>query len=216
MKRVIEIFRTREELDKFINLSNHKYKSGIRNRAILAVLSYAGLRVGELLKLKLSDIKKQDSTIRINNAKKKSSRMVYVPEYLFHYIDKWKDIKPNSRYLFCSRCGKKLLPDYIQKMVERYAKKIDLDKDVHPYCLRHSIATIWLKEGKPIRGIQKQLGYRSLVTTQIYLDYFDEDRKKDFGAPNLLVNKNKDKYLMNQIIMLKREISILREPSQNH
>lgn len=52
MKKVIEIFRTREELDKLVNLPNPKYKSGIRNRAILAVLCYAGLRVSELINLK--------------------------------------------------------------------------------------------------------------------------------------------------------------------
>ena len=52
MKKVIEIFRTREELDKLVNLPNPKYKSGIRNRAILAVLCYTGLRVSELINLK--------------------------------------------------------------------------------------------------------------------------------------------------------------------
>jgi len=52
MKKVIEIFRTREEMDKLVNLPNPKYKSGIINRAILAVLCYAGLRVSELINLK--------------------------------------------------------------------------------------------------------------------------------------------------------------------
>lgn len=181
MKKVIEIFRTREELDRLVNTPNTKYKSGIRNRAILAVLCYAGLRVSELINLKLSDIQKKDSAIRINNTKKESSRIVYVPDYLFHYIEKWRDIRPNSKYLFCSRTGKKIIPDYIQKMVKRYSKRIAPDKDIHPHCLRHSIAALWLKEGKTIRGIQKQLGHKNLNTTQIYLDYFNEDRKKEFG-----------------------------------
>ncbi len=180
MQRVIEIFRTREELDKLVNLPNKKYRSGVRNRAILAIFCYAGLRVGELINLKPSDIKVNDSAIRVNNTKCNSSRMVYVPNYLFYYIEKWIEIKPKSKYLFCSRHGTKLFPDYIRKMVKRYAKKIASDKDIHPHCLRHSIATIWLKEGKPIRGIQKQLGHKSLATTQIYMDYFDDDRKKDF------------------------------------
>ena len=210
-KKVIEIFRTREELDKLVNLPNKKYKSGIRNRAILAVLCYAGLRVSELLNLKISDIKNKDYSIRVNNAKKKSSRMVYVPEYLFHYIEKWKEIRPSSRYLFCSRYGKKLLPDYIQKMVKRYSKKIDPHKDIHPHCLRHSVATIWLKEGKPVRGIQKQLGHKSLVTTQIYLDYFDEDRKKDFGNVELVESTNSDKsmkYILDEIAILKKSMGL--------
>jgi len=206
MEKVIEIFRTREELDRLVNLPNRRYKSGVRNRAILSALCYAGLRVSELLNLKLSDIKAKDYAIMVNNTKKKSSRMIYVPEYLFHYIDKWKEIKPDSRYLFCSRYGKKLLPDYIQKMVKRYSIKIDPHKDIHPHCLRHSIATIWLKEGKPVRGIQKQLGHKSLVTTQIYLDYFDEDRKKDFSSAEsfrLLNMEEKITYLKEEIIKLK-------------
>lgn len=203
MKKVIEIFRTRDELDKLVNLPNKRYKSGIRNRAILAVLSYAGLRVGELLNLKLSDIKKNDNSIKVDNAKKQSSRMVYVPSYLFFYIDEWKKVRPkNAKYLFCSRYGKKLLNDYIQKMVKRYAKKIDSNKDIHPHCLRHSITTIWLKEGRNIRGIQKQLGHRSLNTTQIYLDYFDDERKKDFSKDrsNIL---DKIEFLEKELIALK-------------
>jgi len=59
-----------------------------------------------------------------------------------------------------------------------------------------------LKEGKPIRGIQKQLGHKSLNTTQIYLDYFDDDRKKDFGDFNFSLNfdiNNKIKNLYNEL-----------------
>jgi len=203
MKKVIEIFRTREELDRLVNIPDIKYKSGIRNRAVLAVLCYAGLRVSEVINLKLSDIQKKDSAIRVNNTKKDSSRIVYVPDYLFHYIDKWKEIRPTSKYLFCSRTGKKILPDYIQKMVKRYAKKIAPDKDIHPHSLRHSIATVWLKEGKPIRGIQKQLGHKNLNTTQIYMDYFDDERKSEFGES--------DKNMVRKISELEKELEKLRE-----
>ena len=202
-KRVIEIFRNRESLDRLVNLPNKRYKSGIRNRAILAVLCYAGLRVGELLNLKLSDIKKKDNAIKVDKAKGNTSRMVYVPEYVFFYIDKWKKVRPkNAKYLFCSRYGKKLLNNYIQKMVKRYAKKLDSSKDIHPHCLRHSITTIWLKEGKNIRGIQKQLGHKSLNTTQIYLDYFNDERKKDF---------TKDKSdILDKIELLEKELIALK------
>src|SRR4030042_5523801 len=149
MLKVIEIFRTRDELDKLVNLPNPRYRSGIRNRAILSVLCYAGLRVSELLNLKVSDIREKENLIRVNESKKRSSRVVYVPNYLFHYINKWLKIRPKSKYLFCSRFGKRLLSDYIQKMVKRYYEKVDSSKDIHPHSLRHSIATIWLKEGKP-------------------------------------------------------------------
>src|SRR5665647_170870 len=121
MLKVIEIFRTRDELDKLVNLPNPRYKSGIRNRAILSVLCYAGLRVSELLNLKVSDV----------------------------------------------------------------------------------------KEKKPIRGIQKQLGHTSLNTTQIYLDYFDDDRKKDFGDFNSSSNfdiNNKIKNLYNELENIKNLI----------
>ena len=128
MKKVIEIFRSREELDKLVNLPNPKYKSGVRNRVILAVLCYAELRVSELINLKLSDIKTKDNSILINNSKGNSSRFVYVPNYLFHYIDKWEEVRPNSKYLFCSRNSKKLLPDYIQKMVKDMLKRLLLTK----------------------------------------------------------------------------------------
>jgi site-specific recombinase XerD len=128
-----------------------------------------------------------------------------VPAYVFHYIDKWKEVRPVGRYLFCSRYGKKLFPDYIQKMVKRYAKKIAPDKDIHPHCLRHSIATIWIKEGKPIRGIQKQLGHKNLNTTQIYMDYFDE-RKNDFISIKESNVKEQIKNLYNEIELLSKKI----------
>lgn len=206
MQKVIEIFRTREELDKLVNLPNPRYKSGIRNRAILAVLCYAGLRVSEVLNLKILDIKEKENLIRINETKKKSSRVVFVPSYLFHYINKWLEIRSKSKYLFCSRFGRKLLSGYIQKMVKRYSEKVDSSKDIHPHCLRHSIATIWLKEGKPIRGIQKQLGHKSLNTTQIYLDYFDDDRKNDFGKDDIDMAK-KIQELEKELEKLKKVIN---------
>jgi len=63
-------------------------------------------------------------------------------------------------------------------MVKRYTDKIDSDKDIHPHCLRNSIASAWLGEGESMRGIQKQLRSKSIATTQIYMDYFGDDRKK--------------------------------------
>jgi len=139
MLKVIEIFRTRDELDKLVSIPNSRYKSGVRNRAILSVLCYAGLRVSELLNLKVGDIKEKENLIRVNESKKRSSRVVYVPNYLFHYINIWLEIKPKSKYLFCSNNGNKLFADYIQKMVKRYSVKVDSSKDIHPHCLRHYV-----------------------------------------------------------------------------
>jgi len=64
-------------------------------------------------------------------------------------------------------------------MVRRYAKECHLI-EIHSHCLHHSIASIWLKEGKSIRGVQKQLSHKSLITTQIYMDYFDDEKKRIF------------------------------------
>jgi site-specific recombinase XerD len=88
-------------------------------------------------------------------------------------------------------------------MFKRYSKKVDPHKDIHPHCFRNSIATMWLKEGKPIRGIQKQLGHKNLNTTQIYMDYFDDDRKKDFTE--------NDKNIVSKIVELGKELDKLRE-----
>lgn len=73
-----------------------------------------------------------------------------------HYTNKWLEIRPKSKYLFCSSNGSKLFVDYIQKMVKRYSLKVDSIKDIHPHCLRHSIATIWLKEGKPMNWLKRR------------------------------------------------------------
>jgi integrase len=89
MKRVIEIFRDKEELNRLVNTPNPKYKSGIRSRAILALLSFAGLRVSELVNLRPEDIRENDNCIYINNSKYHSSRVVYIPGYVFVYIKNW-------------------------------------------------------------------------------------------------------------------------------
>ena len=84
-------------------------------------------------------------------------------------------------------------------------KRLLLTK-IYTHTARHSFATVWLKEGKPIRGIQKQLGHRNLNTTQIYMDYFDDDRKKDFGDFKIsqhIDTNNELKSLYNQINKLK-------------
>ena len=139
MKRVIEIFRDKEELNKLVNTPNPKYKSGIRSRAILALLCFAGLRVSELVNLRPEDIRENDNCIYINNSKYNSSRVVYIPDYVFVYIINWQIVKPESEYLFCSRYKRKLCNAYIQKMVKRYAKRIDINKNIHPHCLRHYV-----------------------------------------------------------------------------
>lgn len=74
-----------------------------------------------------------------------------------------------------------------------------------PY--RHSIATVWLKEGKTIRGIQKQLGHKNLNTTQIYMDYFDDDRKREFAK---YIEPN-ERDIMKQIRELNEEIIKLKD-----
>ena len=90
-------------------------------------------------------------------------------------------------------------------MVKRYSKKIAPDKDIHPHCLRHSIAALWLKEGKTIRGIQKQLGHKNLNTTQIYMDYFDDDRKREFG------DRINNSEIDDKLAVLYREIKKIKE-----
>jgi len=139
-----------------------------RDKLILSLLYSTGLRVSELVSLKVNDIDLKDRTIRIRGKGNKDRIVLFdqktkklIKDYLHERIHE-------SEYLLVNRFGRPLTARYVQITIKNYAKKAGIKKKVTPHILRHSFATHLLKNGVDIRAIQQLLGHSNLSTTQIY------------------------------------------------
>ena len=157
-----------EEVDRLeANIDLSKWE-GHRNRAIIEVLFSCGLRVSELVNLKLSDLYLDDEFIRVIG---KGSKERLVPRELGYWFDdrNHMDIKPGEEdYVFLNRRGAHLTRTMILIMIKRQAEEAGIHKTISPHTLRHSFATALLEGGADLRVIQALLGHESIGTTEIY------------------------------------------------
>ena len=178
-----------EEIDALIgaiDLSksyNHIY-IGERNRAIMETLYSCGLRVSELVNLKLSDLFFEEGFIKVTG---KGDKQRFVPIGLNtqNYINIWKQerskisVKQEDKdTLFLNHRGAKLTRAMIFTIIKDLAKAINLNKIISPHTLRHSFATHLLENGADLRAIQLMLGHESITTTEIYM-HVDRSHLKD-------------------------------------
>ena len=160
-KKIPEIL-TQEEIRKMISSINN-----IKHKLILKMIYGCGLRVGEIINLKKSDINFNEKIIHIKLAKGKKDRFVKIPESLIEELQAYIRLL-SSEILFQSNRGGKLTKKTIGKIVQTAAKKARIKKRVYPHLLRHSFATHLLEQGTDLRIIQKLLGHSDIKTTQIY------------------------------------------------
>lgn len=149
---------------------------GERNRTIIETLYSCGLRVSELIQLKLSDLFFEEGFIKVVG---KGNKERFVPihniakKYITFYITKLRSqVKPKKGFedtLFLNRRGSALTRQMIFTILKQLAEKINLDKKISPHTLRHSFATHLLKNGADLRAIQQMLGHESITTTEIYV-----------------------------------------------
>jgi integrase/recombinase XerD len=165
---VVEI----ESIIATINLSN---KEGHRNKAIIEVLYGCGLRVSELINLKLSQLFFRDNFIRVIG-KGDKERLVPIGEIaqksVLHYIvggrSKIKIKKGMEDILFLNRRGSKLTREMIFITVKEFAQLAGIEKNISPHTFRHSFATHLIEGGADLRAVQEMLGHASITTTEIY------------------------------------------------
>ena len=156
--------------------------SGIRNRALLAVMYGAGLRVSEGIALTKADIDFEKHLVIVHNGKGGRARTVAVMPVIFPYIEAWiehrKKIGLNGRGpLFCThttgdvrqQSGQAIQSKYVRAFLKRLAKKLNLEKRLHSHAFRHSLANELMEAGTPLNAIQGQLGHASPATTARYL-----------------------------------------------
>lgn len=165
-----------KEIDSLISAIDLSQPEGERNRAILETLYSCGLRVTELVDLRLSDLFFEEGFIRVTG-KGNKQRFVPISGNTVKYINLYRTeirphipIKPEAEdTLFLNRRGGKLSRAMIFTVVKRLAVEAGIEKNVSPHTFRHSFATHLLQNGADLRAIQQMLGHESITTTEIYV-----------------------------------------------
>ena len=163
-----------EEIDAMIAQIDMSKAEGHRNRAIIEMLYGSGLRVSELIELKLSNIYREEGYMRILG-KGSKQRLVPISPIADEQFSYWLadrnmlDIKPEATDIaFLNHYGRQLTRAMIFTIVKRLAEAAGIQKNISPHTLRHSFATHLLQNGADLRIIQQLLGHESIVTTEIY------------------------------------------------
>lgn len=164
------------DIDRLIVAIDLSSNEGERNRAMLETLYGCGLRVSELVTLKISDLFFEEGFIKITG-KGNKQRFVPIGTYTQKYIEIYKDKvrlhlniqKGHEDTLFLNRRGRQLTRAMIFTIIKDLAVKIDLNKTISPHTFRHSFATHLLENGADLRSIQLMLGHESITTTEIYV-----------------------------------------------
>jgi integrase/recombinase XerD len=181
-----------EEIDKLLQAPDLATPSGLRDRAMLEVLYSTGLRVSELLNLRIADIDMRMGCVRCIG-KGDKERLVpigrkaieAVEQYLAHARPKFarpSSPPPHNQVLFLTRLGKRLSRVAIWKILHDYGIRLGLRGRLTPHKLRHSFATHLLEGGADLRSVQLMLGHADISTTQIYTHVVEERLKQIYKA----------------------------------
>lgn len=163
------------EIDKMIAAIDRSTPEGERNVAIIETLYSCGLRVSELVTLKISEIYVDEGFVRVIG-KGDKQRLVPISNaalrYIKNYIENVRihlNIKTgNSDFVFLNRRGAKLSRVMVFLIIKQLAEAIGLRKNISPHTLRHSFATHLVEGGADLRAVQEMLGHESITTTEIY------------------------------------------------
>ncbi len=166
---------TDEEINLLIDSVDLSKPEGLRNKAILETLYSCGLRVSELVSLRLSNLHFEQEFLKISGKGEKerlvpiSKRAIEeIRKYLFGYRRKLKIDKSSENILFLNRRGKRLSRVMIFTIIKNLAEKNKLEKSISPHTFRHSFASALVQGGADLRAVQEMLGHESILTTEIY------------------------------------------------
>lgn len=170
-----------EEIDTLIEGIDLKKPEGQRNKAMLETLYSCGLRVSELVNLKITNLFFEQGFIKVEG-KADKERLVPVSgraiteinKYLSNYRKNLRIHKDSENVLFLNRRGRKLSRVMIFTIIKNLAEKINLNKKISPHTFRHSFATHLINGGADLRAVQEMLGHESILTTEIYT-HLDRD-----------------------------------------
>lgn len=164
-------FLTKQEVKKLLDITKN-----LKHRAILTTVYSCGLRLSELLELKISDVKSTDFILVIRQAKGKKDRVVNLSPKLIDLLKfYYKEYRPKE-YLFEGQSGGKFSPRSVQQVLKKSLKDANINSPATVHTLRHSYATHLLENGVDIRIIKELLGHNNIKTTEIYTHITDVAR----------------------------------------
>ena len=167
---------TDAEVCRLLDACEDRQPTGVRNRALIAILYRSGLRINEALDLFPKDIDHEAGSIRILNGKGGRARTVGIDPAAGAVVDRWLEVrselgKNGTHPIFCTLAGGRMGDAYIRVLLPRLGRKAGIEKRVHAHGFRHTHAAQLRAEGVDIGIISKQLGHRSIATTARYLDH---------------------------------------------
>ena len=163
-----------EEVLALLRACSSRARTGIRNRALIAVLYRGGLRISEALALRPKDVDQAAGTVTVLHGKGDQRRTVGMDPAAFALLERWLDKRRAlgigaRRPLFCTLEGRAIDSSYVRRLLPRLAARVGIEKRVHAHGLRHAHAAELAAEGLPVNVVQQQLGHGSLATTDRYL-----------------------------------------------
>ena len=187
-EKVLPKYLTMEEVERLLEAPNITTPNGCRDKAMLELLYASGLRVSELITLRLNDISFEMAYVRCFG-KGSKERIIplgsYALDALEHYIEVCRPKVANNWQtdtLFLNKNGKGLTRQGFWKLIKKYGREAAITADITPHVLRHSFATHLLSGGADLRAIQEMLGHADIATTQIYTHLLGEQMLDVYNA----------------------------------
>ena len=175
-----------EEIEKLINSIDTSKSEGIRDKLIIELLYSTGIRVSELVNIKIKDIKIKENQISILGKGNKERIVLFgekAKEMIKIYLNEYKDFFQGNilnNYLLINKKGKQLTTNKIELIVKDTLRKSALKLNISPHTLRHTFATHMLDSGADLKSVQELLGHENLKTTAIYTHISNERLKHVF------------------------------------
>ncbi len=178
-------FLKREELDKIFSVCDNKSPIEQRDTLVMELLYATGLRVSELVNIKVANIDQKNRTIKVLGKGSKERIVIFnnhTKEAMGIYLrEGYKTFnKEGSQYLILNKYGNKLSERYVRNIVDKFVRKAGLNIKIGPHTLRHTFATDMLENGSDLMTVKELLGHESLNTTSIYTHVTNEHIKKTF------------------------------------
>ncbi len=208
-----KVILTVDEMKIFLDSIECKTYIQRRDRALFELMYSSGLRVGEIVNIRKSDINFNDSTVFIRLGKFSKDRVVPICDTALYFLDKFCRRNRNNSYLFvCTNGTNKLNPASINKRLHKYLKLVGIDKEgVTCHSIRHSTASHLLDRGADIRYVQTLLGHESIETTVVYTHLLTDRIKKIYKSYHPRENQaftETDSDYLNELEELENDIVI--------
>lgn len=181
-----------EQLEKILSIPDKTTILGMRDLTILELLYSTGVRVSELVNIKIEDIDFNEHVIKILGKGNKERYVLYgkvLATYLDEYLPKRSELVKNHNYLFINKFGNKLTDRGVRLIIDNVLKKGMIDYHISPHMLRHTFATHMLDNGADLKCVQELLGHKNLSSTQIYTHVSNERLRQVYLETHKRIDK---------------------------